>query len=471
MPNPSDVFFGEYGDYSFGMTKAPSPEATSKQNSINATIGTGLDNPTKNFFAGQSAETQKKIQEVFRGSPAANYLKGISASSMPTDNINRAKALQSAEENLTRGTEPNRAETFNISTAGEVEGIFGQILSGNKDYQDLTTKHFKEGMDMIDRIYDTALARSDMGYKNLMEDIRRNEKKAVEVATANAIALNPYSQSRGAQTAANFNQVIKSEYARQAQRATEAYQLAQRELADGNAKAAMQLKQAAQQDLAQANQQFQKSLIDIYKESQEQQRFEIRQQSQYLDDFMDSIAALDLSGEIGDISGVVEKGLLAGLTEDEIDSALKQAARLQGTKISETQLNREYKQALIEQMRGGGSSGSESDRFTQTQLNKGASIAGLGYSEFINLNDDVKNFYINTNETQVEEIGSLFKSVQGGDTSPEEAKALIDESNQPKEVKLHFKSMVDEYAPGTDAVSQTKSGWSQVWDGIKDLFN
>ena len=292
------------------------PNATEQLNSTLGQANTALSGLNQNNLTSQQQATLGDMGNTLNSikqyldQQSANATPGISSSSMVTGETNRMNARDQAVKNLNQDTEPNRNPTFGISTAGEVEGIFDKIYSSNKDYQDLSTRHFQEGMSMIDRIYDTALARTDMNYKNLMDDIKRNQKKAIEVATFNAIALNPYSQSRGAQTAANFNNAINNEYERQAQNATEKYQMAQRELADGNAKAAMQLKQSAQQDLMQANQQFQQSLMDLYKEALEQQRFETNLESQEqrasADDFRLGLTAINYSPE--DIDAMVKDG-------------------------------------------------------------------------------------------------------------------------------------------------------------------
>src|SRR5690606_20229507 len=112
------------------------------------------------------------------------------------------------------------------------------------------------------------------------------------VATSNAIALNPYSQSRGAQTAANFNNAINSEYDRQTAKITRQFQLAREALAAGHAEAAYKLRKSAQDSLAEANQQFKQGLMSLYQQAKEQQRFDIQQQSKYQDDFIERLSLL-----------------------------------------------------------------------------------------------------------------------------------------------------------------------------------
>lgn len=270
---------------------------------------------------------------------------GISASTMPQNEISRVNSRNDALSNLNGGTDRNTDNTP-ISTSGEISQIVGAMNTANKDYQSMYKSMVSEGHDMINRIYDTALARNDLGYKNMMEDIKRDQDKAIQVATSNAIALNPYSQSRGSQTAANFNNAINQEYTRQAQRATELYQQANRELADGNAKAAMELKQAAKQELAQTNQRFQAQLMDLYKESQDQQRFEIQQKSKTQDDFFERISALGEDAKAEDFQSLFEMGRDIGLDDKEIEFFVKTAANMAGAEAKDAEINREYKEAL-----------------------------------------------------------------------------------------------------------------------------
>jgi hypothetical protein len=104
---------------------------------------------------------------------------------------------------------------------------------------------------------------------------------------------------------------------------------------------------------------------------------------------------------------------------------------------------RQYKETTGKGKGGGG------DKFTQTQINDGASNAGIGIADFEQFDDDVKNFYINPPMVVDEETNksipkykvfeNLLAEVSKGKKTPEQVIELIKGSSTlPGTVKQYF---------------------------------
>lgn len=93
------------------------------------------------------------------------------------------------------------------------------------------------------------------------------------------------------------------------------------------------------------------------------------------------------------------------------------------------------------------------DLFTQTQINTGAGKAGLSIKEFELLDEDLKNFYINTPMAMNDEDKKVpiyqnfnedFERVTAGDLSAEELKENISNSTLAPAVKIYFINQIPE---------------------------
>lgn len=104
--------------------------------------------------------------------------------------------------------------------------------------------------------------------------------------------------------------------------------------------------------------------------------------------------------------------------------------------------------------------------FTDSQINKGASRAGIPIAEFSTLGADVKNFYVNAPNGQIDTINETITDITNGKLDSTEEKELIDESNLPGSVKLHLKKQID-------AISVAEEGGGRIantWDAVKNFF-
>lgn len=269
---------------------------------------------------------------------------GISASSMPQDDIDRAAAKKSAISNFNEGTSQAISPVSSTPTLDTVQNSFLSMMTeNNQEAMSMSQQNFQDSMRSINRIYDNELARADYQYGELMGNLVREQKKANDVATANAIALNPYSQSRGAQTAANFTNAINMEYQRQAENITAKYRMAQEAIAAGQADVAMKLKQSAQRDMMETQQNFQAGLMNLYKESKQQHQFDIKQQSQYQDDFVERLSLLGPDAAVQDFSSLFELGKKMGLNENEVRQYVGSAIKERGMEVDEAEFDKAYK--------------------------------------------------------------------------------------------------------------------------------
>ncbi len=115
--------------------------------------------------------------------------------------------------------------------------------------------------------------------------------------------------------------------------------------------------------------------------------------------------------------------------------------------------------------------GDDSDLFTQSQLNDGASRSGLSMEAFSTLDKDIKNFFINT-PSEIDEISgksykmtdtfrNLIKQVTAGELTAQEATDEIMASNLPDTVK-HY------YIDQLPLTKEEKQGyWARLWGAIK----
>lgn len=217
-----------------------------------------------------------------------------------------------------------------------------QFTPLQQQYSQMMQQQQNQNLDMfgelrrgVDLMYDAQLARTNMQYNNLMNDLRADFQKQTDIATQQAAALNPYSQAQGAMTANNFQGAISNKYQEQAARLQEAATVAQNELAAGNAQAYIEITNA----MKQSNQLFQKSMMefmmnaqsDFTKNQQWQQSFNLQKKEYSEGAFMNFVnqfgqdpafkAGLQKYQTTGVISEglmpLIERGMEAGLSPAE----------------------------------------------------------------------------------------------------------------------------------------------------------
>jgi hypothetical protein len=121
------------------------------------------------------------------------------------------------------------------------------------------------------------------------------------------------------------------------------------------------------------------------------------------------------------------------------------------------------------------SSGGGTTEFTSTQENKGASNAGMDIATFQALDDDIKNYFVNTpsgtdpdtdkSVPMTKIFASYIAKIESGDISPEEVAQLITDSQLPEAVK-HY------YIDNLPIAPEKKDSWySKIWGGVKSTFD
>lgn len=137
--------------------------------------------------------------------------------------------------------------------------------------------------------------------------------------------------------------------------------------------------------------------------------------------------------------------------EDAVDAAYKQA------QISETQRH-DFKTEAISQENADNNGGAGEQVFTQTQLNSGASNAGLSIGDFKNLDSTTKNYFVNG----YSDYSSIWDNYLKGNTTKDDLATSIDSSNLPDNVKsiLNNKFNISD----TGSSSDDSNGDSSFWD-------
>jgi len=125
------------------------------------------------------------------------------------------------------------------------------------------------------------------------------------------------------------------------------------------------------------------------------------------------------------------------------------------------------------------------DTFTQSQLNKGASNAGLGLEEFKNLPYEVKNFFVNSSAANIADIQDAIAEIRSGGVDVEEAKSQVDALAIPQAVKDYLKGLMDAASSGKVETASApgmfanpfrgdsnivKNYFTNTWEGLKSLF-
>ena len=121
-----------------------------------------------------------------------------------------------------------------------------------------------------------------------------------------------------------------------------------------------------------------------------------------------------------------------------------------------------------------GTKAGSSDNFSDTQTNKGASEAGVTINDFVRLDPDLKNFFINTPQgtdpddeskkmSQIEIFDKLFEKINNKQLTHQEVVDLITGSTKlPQAVKQYFIEKI----PLDPIVKET--ALSKIWGFVKE---
>lgn len=182
---------------------------------------------------------------------AARIQMGVKSTSTPEfvpdsqvlDNQARAKALGVTipglkSPGIVSSADPLMQKSQDTATSQAASSL---LTSGMPNYYEMMNQRYeqdqaamKEGVKGLKLSLNADLAGSDLKYKELHDELQTGLNQSLDIANANAAALNPYSQAEGAQTADNFTGAIKAKYADQARKLQRQAELAQQEIKAGN---------------------------------------------------------------------------------------------------------------------------------------------------------------------------------------------------------------------------------------------
>lgn len=107
---------------------------------------------------------------------------------------------------------------------------------------------------------------------------------------------------------------------------------------------------------------------------------------------------------------------------------------------------------------------SNSSTLSKSDIQGGATKAGLSVSDFQALDPDVQNYFANAPASKIKGVSDAINNVASGTEKADAVKAEIDASNNPQSVKDYLKAQVDAVAP------QQSSGGG-FWSRLSNYFN
>ena len=188
---------------------------------------------------------------------------GIVSSYQPLQNVQLGQA-QGAAAGALGGAQPGSLSWY-------AQQIAGQQQTGITSAQEL----FKAGEATRKIEFDLAKAQSNFTYGQAIKDLQMAHSNAVEAASANAAALNPYSAAKGAQTAANFTDKIHQIYQGKEADLQAQSDLAQRAIEVNDQKAFNQAQQNLTSLIQDANKQAFNALLQIQSEARQANQFSL----------------------------------------------------------------------------------------------------------------------------------------------------------------------------------------------------
>lgn len=139
--------------------------------------------------------------------------------------------------------------------------------------------------------------------------------------------------------------------------------------------------------------------------------------------------------------------------------------------VSAAQAGAKYLGSTSPIYNGGGTGGATS--FTTTQINKGASNAGISTSDFNGLDPEVKNFFVN-NATGVTAFHTLLTGVANGSQNSQDAISTVNSSaTLPASVKTYLIQQINSTAPaggGSSFESKALNVASSVGNFLKGIL-
>ena len=308
MPNPLTQTNGSVS-YARKAAKTSASEAGQSTYTVG---GQTFDTKTGDFISGQktpsivsssSVITDKNKNDAMNN--AGNNLTG------PKNTIDTTPPDGSYYENgqLVKPGDTNyKAKTGGTSlTTTDINNVNNPLLQQAIDSSNASKK-------ALEMTFNAALASNNAKYADLHKQLTTSYNNAIDVATDNAVALNPYSSSRGATTAANFKQKITDNYHTAAAQLESQADLAQQQLVAGNYAAYVEIQNSLDKTIADTISNTNKMIIDQRKQDEQTRQFEatfgMNEKNIAFDNAMNAFKTANYSPE--DMQKMIDSGEIYG---------------------------------------------------------------------------------------------------------------------------------------------------------------
>jgi len=268
-----------------------------------------VQNPTGGYreaLVVSGSEREKKLLSQGATSSVPSSLNNIVSSASPTLDKNKATAIKDAGNELT-ATTPQPT-----STNDWMAYMMEELGKGSDETKSMLAEQFKRLQKAQELSYDAALASKNFQYETLHKRLTQGYERSLQVAESNAQTLNPYSQARGASTAANFKNRITSDYNQAAMDLQRQADIAQQQLEAGNYKAYVDLQNSMEESLNQLERQQQQSMLSMYQTAEQSRQFGVglasQEQRAAADDFRLGLTQLNYTPET--VDQMIESGAI-----------------------------------------------------------------------------------------------------------------------------------------------------------------
>lgn len=289
-------------------------DTSGKMQTINA-----ADEATAFASATNIAPTSGVIRNPLQTPSTTSSSPRITSSSDPIVTNNKKKGVQSGADNL--------AGAF----GNDPVAMWYQQFSDKqiKDY----TSYADSLKDLVGRKTDLALARSNQQYNTLMQKLDKEYKTSIDVAKAQAAAINPYGSQSTSEM--QYADTLSKNYTDAAEDLTNQARMAQEALELGEIEAYIQIQKGMQDSYNQMTQNLYTALTDLSAQKTQAEQFEMTMNEKQSDNFLNYITKVPMPtpAEIDkmDINALLQNpvaqvGLKAGYTLEGVKEMMKQGS-------------------------------------------------------------------------------------------------------------------------------------------------
>ena len=239
---------------------------------------------------------------------------------------------------------------------GQFQNLQNIRYNQGQEHMENMSQEYKMGLESLKMTYDANLAAQDHHYGRLFQELESNFEQNLSIAEHNAQALNPYSQSAGAQTAANFTGKITQDYQKQAMNLQRQADLARQELAAGHYEAYVNLHNNMQESQRSFQNDMMNFMFQTTQQIEQQRQFEVQETRANVNNYVDMLANQPVPGEeeLSQMTDqqlmslpVVQQGLRAGYDIQGIREDMLGAASMQAAEAEQVQFDRDMEMTKL----------------------------------------------------------------------------------------------------------------------------